>query len=634
MLLTTLALAAAAVGVRYLVKALEKREARQLPPATPQTSRGDQVIAEQVQLAVTRRMAQQASFTTLDIVHEVVSEEGPQRNPKIFAASLAVERLQSSGFFSRNGYERTNLVFHPTGKAPTVVPSRPPAAGSRPVPVYTAPVAPTRSAAPPRPSNEKAYVATDILGLSEEEFRKRALKINPWQSAAIGRRMDVIPPQTDERTALIDRGLILRGLLTEAQILDMHRVGDLWLRHRDAARYAEAAARETADAAMQAQKQAAIEAKAEKKRLAEQRRIAHRATVAKRHKEDIIFLGRGVSAKIHDRRANIEMLEKLGLPIMATPADVALKLGISIAELRWLAFHAEATTRPHYVYFEIKKRSGGTRLLAAPHEKLGKAQRWILQNVLMALQLTELAHGFVKGRSTVTNARQHVGQSVVVNFDLKDFFPTIVFSRVRGLFQSVGYSPAVATVLALLSTESPRSKVMHDGTAYWVAAGERCLPQGACTSPMLSNLIARKLDRRIAGVTSKLGWKFTRYADDLTMSGAEPVKARMGKVLASVRAIARDEGFAINERKGRVQRSGGRQDVTGIGVNQKLGLPRAEVRRLRAILHAAQKSGLESQNRKAHPHFRSYLEGKIGYLMMVDPVKGKVMRDALDKVAG
>src|SRR6185436_17792305 len=120
--------------------------------------------------------------------------------------------------------------------------------------------------------------------------------------------------------------------------------------------------------------------------------------------------------------------------------------------------------------------------------------------------------GFVSGRSTVSNARAHLGRSLVVNLDLKDFFPSVTFPRVRGLFESVGYSPAAATILALLCTESPRMAVDHDGTRHWVAVAERALPQGACTSPAIANLVARKLDRRLAGAAKKLGWTYTRYA--------------------------------------------------------------------------------------------------------------------------
>src|SRR4029079_11661853 len=128
------------------------------------------------------------------------------------------------------------------------------------------------------------------------------------------------------------------------------------------------------------------------------------------------------------------------------------------------------------------------------------------------------AHGFVPGRSTMSNAVPHVRRDVVVNADLKEFFPTISFPRVKGVFQELGYSPAVATILALLCTESPRREVTYAGRVWQVAIGPRALPQGACTSPALSNLPARALDARLTGMAQKLGWTYTRYADDLTFS--------------------------------------------------------------------------------------------------------------------
>src|SRR5204862_6251066 len=115
----------------------------------------------------------------------------------------------------------------------------------------------------------------------------------------------------------------------------------------------------------------------------------------------------------------------------------------------------------------------------------------------------------------------------VVNADLTEFFPTITYPRVRGIFKQIGYSPAVATILALLCTESPRRTVVYAGKTFHVATGPRALPQGACTSPALSNLAARRLDSRLAGIAAKLGWQYTRYADDLSFSADaddEPVK--------------------------------------------------------------------------------------------------------------
>src|SRR5207245_590999 len=104
-------------------------------------------------------------------------------------------------------------------------------------------------------------------------------------------------------------------------------------------------------------------------------------------------------------------------------------------------------------------------------------------NILNRVPVEPPAHGFLPGRSIVTNAGAHVGRRVVLNMDLEDFFPTITFARVRSVYFRLGYSPAAATILALLCTECPRKQVIYDGKAYWVATGPRGLPQGACTSP-------------------------------------------------------------------------------------------------------------------------------------------------------
>jgi retron-type reverse transcriptase len=484
-----------------------------------------------------------------------------------------------------------------------------------------------------QPSAPNPYIATDILGLSPEEMRKRALRISPWRTAWIG-RIDTIPPQSDERTALIDRGLVLRGLLTEAELVEIHRVGDLWLRHHEAVKLAETAARGTAQKALEEERQRKAAIKAQKKQEAAERKERRAREVARRKAEDIVFLGAGVSGLLGDRRSLVEALSAQGLPVLSSPADVARALGVPIPRLRWLAFHADAATVSHYVYFEVPKRSGGTRLLSAPHESLAQAQQWILREILEKVRFEEEAHGFVKGRSTVTNARPHVGRDVVVNLDLADFFPSITFPRVRGLFAKLGYSPAVATVLALLCTESPRRPVDYDGQRYWVAVGERALPQGACTSPALSNMVAMKLDRRLRGTCAAAGWTYTRYADDLTFSAPPGKRAEIGRLMARVRHLVAEEGFTLNGKKGRVQRAGGRQIVTGVVVNAKPSLPREQVRRLRAILHGARKTGLAAQNREGRPHFEAWLRGHLAYLSMVDRERGAAMLRELDSLRG
>lgn len=472
------------------------------------------------------------------------------------------------------------------------------------------------------------YRATALLGLGAAEVRRRLLKLRPWTNAWW--RLDAIPSQTDERTALIDRGLVLGGYLTDEQITEIHRVGDAWAKHKDAHRLAQAKAAKTVAALLEAEKSERVARRAQKKKEAAARRAARALAIAQRRATDIVFVGRGVSSQLHLRDADHEKLRVAGLPVLATPADLARALGIEIPALRQLAFHAVAAAKPHYVYFEVPKRSGGVRLLASPHRRLRAAQTFIEEQILSKQALTESAHGFVPGRSTLTNATPHVGSAFVVNLDLKDFFPSITFPRARGIFASMGYSGAVATLLALLTTEPPRVRAELDGEVYWVAAGPRGLPQGACTSPTLSNLAARKLDKRLAGLAHKLGLTYTRYADDLTFSGPADKQSIAGWLIARVRHVAKEEGFVLHEEKGRVQRKKGRREVTGVVVNDKPGVAREEVRALRAILHRAKTTGLEAQNRAGLPRFAEHVRGRIAYVSMIDPEKGAKLRAALE----
>lgn len=585
--------------------------------------------------AVARRVSARRSFTVLEIADETTRHLTGRTAGDIASASRATERVLDGAWLAVTGYVvAAGGIYHPPEKASNfaaaanATPPRSPSGA--PVQTQSGP-ARSQPVSPPRAPQANPYATNGILGLSQEELRKRALQITPWRTAFIG-RTDLIPPQSDDRTAIIDRGLLLRGFLDEAQLAEIHRIGDLWLEHKDKEGHLRSVGAQAGNAAVEAIRRQKAEAKAQKRRDAEARRQAEAAGVAKRKAEDITFLGPGVSAGLADRRSNVELLEKRGLPVLATPADVARALGIAVPKLRWLCFHAVATERPHYVYFEVPKRSGGKRLLSAPHAKLAKAQAWVLHEILEKLTTEEPAHGFVKGRSTVSCAAPHVGRDLVVNQDLADYFPSITFPRVRGVFERQGYSPAAATVLALLCTESPRRKVEFAGRTYFAAVGPRALPQGACTSPAISNQVSRRLDRRLVAMAAKHGWAFTRYADDLTFSAPEGRRESVAMLLARVRHVVQDEGFALNPKKGRVQRAAGRQLVTGIVVNDRLAVPREEVRRLRAILHGARKTGLAAQNRENHPYFEAWLRGKIAYVAMVDREKGLAMLRELDAV--
>ncbi len=498
------------------------------------------------------------------------------------------------------------------------------------------PLAMRTPSSPPAPRQQKPARKLNLdLGkfapLTSDQVRRGArlqggsFFRNPW----FGRR-DLIPPVTDERTLLVDRGMVGLGLLTPEELVRIHEVGAQMDKVRPDLVMAGAIANE----AVKMDEEERKKRKEQKKAEAAERKRRHAEAVATRRQTDIVFLGRGVSGGLADRRANVEKLQRLQLPALAAPADLAQALNLTIPRLRWLAFHSEAATVTHYVRFQIPKKSGGVRELSAPHHDLAAAQQWILMHILEKIPVHETAHGFVPGRGTMSNATPHVGRGTVINLDLKDFFPSITFPRVKGIFQDLGFSPAAATILALLCTECPRREVEYNGKKFFAATGPRALPQGACTSPALSNLLARRLDSRLSGLAKKLGFTYTRYADDLTFSGSAEAAAKTGYLLTRVRHIVTAESLTVNETKTRVLKPAARQTVTGIVVNQKPNVPRRTVKRLRAILHQAKKNGLAAQNREQRDNFEPWLDGMIAYVQMVNPEKGKRFREQLNSLGG
>ena len=129
------------------------------------------------------------------------------------------------------------------------------------------------------------------------------------------------------------------------------------------------------------------------------------------------------------------------------------------------------------------------------------------------------------------------------------------------------------------------------------------------------------MDKRLTGICAKLGWTYTRYADDMSFSGGDEQVPKVGYLLARVRHILQDEGFQLNAKKTRVLYPSAAQTVTGIVVNRRPAVRRRVARRVRAILHHAAREGLEAQNRHNHPHFESWLQGMIAYIGMVNPAQ-------------
>ncbi len=337
---------------------------------------------------------------------------------------------------------------------------------------------------------------------------------------------------------------------------------------------------------------------------------------------DIGYLGAEVSQGLSHTQFDDQRLQQHGLRKLETPLDLALAMGIALPELRFLAFHRRVSRISHYRRFAIAKKSGGERIISAPMPRLKRSQYWVLDNLLTKAAIHPAAHGFVAGRSIVSNAAPHVGQAVVINLDLKDFFPSIGLARIKGVFRTLGLSEQVATVLALLCTEAPTEQVSVDGEHFFVATGQRVLPQGAPTSPALTNILCRRLDARLQACAAKLGFAYTRYADDLTFSG-DPAAAKLaGKLLWRAKQIVIDEGFTPHPQKQQVMRASQHQEVTGIVVNQRPTVQRETLKRFRATLFQVEKDGPEGKHWHGNPNVLDALVGYAQFVRMVDADKG------------
>lgn len=326
------------------------------------------------------------------------------------------------------------------------------------------------------------------------------------------------------------------------------------------------------------------------------------------------------------------------LPVIDSPEDLMRLLGLRefrelvlLADANELAFgpgylpEANSTKRlSNYHIRRIPKRGGGERVLCAPKPKMKAAQRTILREILDKVPAHPAAKAFRRGHDISHHAHPHIGRKVVAAFDLQDFFPTISKKRVFGFFHGLGYPASVAHVLSLLCTTrdctGPRGSRRH-------------LPQGAPTSPALANAICHRLDCRLTGLARRFGATYTRYADDLAFSGDEEFKRGLSRFIPLCEHIIRAERFRVNPKKRRFMRRGRLQRLTGLNVNDKVSLGRAEYDRLKAILHNARRAGsLDGQNRDNVPNFESHLRGRIAWVARFHAARGAKLRAQLAAV--
>lgn len=345
-----------------------------------------------------------------------------------------------------------------------------------------------------------------------------------------------------------------------------------------------------------------------------------------------------LSGKFLDLSTDTDLvkLARWKLPVFSTPQELAAWLGVPLNTLAWLIHRcqqAEISSMParksHYHYCWIAKRTGGYRLIEAPKQKLKQVQLKILRGILDRVPCHAAAHGFVKGRDIVTNAKPHVGQAVVVKFDLQDFYPRVLFGRVVAIFRGLGYSREAAIWLASLTTtvlpaSANHPKQSRENFSHYL---RRHLPQGAPTSPALANLSAFGLDVRLSGLARRFGGNYTRYADDLTLSGNEDFAKSLRLVLPMTKRIICGERFRWNPLKMRVERRGRRQRVAGVVVNDRISCVRSEFDALKATLHNCVKLGPASQNRHNDPGFAAHLLGRIAHIRRLNSNRGaKLLR--------
>lgn len=316
--------------------------------------------------------------------------------------------------------------------------------------------------------------------------------------------------------------------------------------------------------------------------------------------------------------------------LLSSPQDVAALLEIPY---KVLIFHLYVTQTRQYKAFTIPKKSGGVREICAPVTAIKIIQQKlnsILQNLYKNIYTKKFSvHGFIYGKSVRTNAQSHVRKEYVFNIDLLDFFPSINFGRVRGMFMAHPYRlpPKVATVLAQICCFNNQ------------------LPQGAPTSPIISNMICARIDDELYGFARGFECKYTRYADDITFSTNRPslpvelasitrlepgwrFKADVGKELND---IIEANGFSINTKKVRIQHRNCRQKVTGLIVNEFPNVSREYTNQIRAMLHDWDKNGLIAAEKRfvndcgkkkrwsyePGTLFKNVVKGKINFLKMV-----------------
>lgn len=296
------------------------------------------------------------------------------------------------------------------------------------------------------------------------------------------------------------------------------------------------------------------------------------------------------------------------LPIISSPKHFSLLVGL---EHQYICNMAYASDR-FYRHFSIPKSNGQARNIDEPLPDLKFVQSWILHNILEKCAVSDYAKAYLKGRTLKHNARFHRAQKIVVTMDIKNFFPSISVKDITEIFENMGYFHDLSCFLAHLCCYN------------------NVLPQGAPTSPYLSNLRMITLDDKISEYTYEKSIRYTRYADDLTFSG----DFNPHFLISNISKFVYNEGFCINPQKTRIARSNTRQEVTGIIVNSHMQLSKEKRKLIRQQVYYIREFGLESHLERIGENRANYLNhllGQINFALFVNP-KDKEMKEYFNVV--
>ena len=297
--------------------------------------------------------------------------------------------------------------------------------------------------------------------------------------------------------------------------------------------------------------------------------------------------------------------------------DLALFLNVNVQELNFLLY---ARNKSNYTNFKIPKKNREPREIYSPKRQLKYIQRKLLNVFYEFYDDNSCIYGFLKNKSIVDNSKKHIGKKCVINIDLKDFFPSITFYRINGLLKKspFNFNRDISIIIANLVTYN------------------NFLPQGAPTSPLLSNFICRNLDKQLSKYAKIHDAIYTRYADDITFSvnNNNAVKYFIDEIdevsiNGSLKGIIERNGFKVNEKKVRKSYIESHQEVTGIVVNEKPNINKNYYYRLRSMIHAWEKFRLEDAAKEhcsklnipyidaSQKYFENKVVGMLNYFKMV-----------------